>query len=83
VDRGVKLLWMIFLRGDIIVKKGEGRPFLSLILLCEWSGLWNEVEFGCTNRFKVKHLEIMEDFLEGEWTMATIVRQGLTLALVF
>jgi hypothetical protein len=31
----------------------------------------------------VQHLEIVEDFLEEEWTMATIVRQGLTLDLVF
>jgi hypothetical protein len=31
----------------------------------------------------VQHLDIVEDLLEEDWMMETIVRQGWTLALVF
>jgi hypothetical protein len=36
-----------------------------------------------TSRFEVKHLDIVEDLLDGDRTMATIVRQGWELSLVF
>jgi hypothetical protein len=41
-------------------------------------------EYGCTSRFEVQHLDIVEDLLDEDWMMATIVvRQGWTLSLVF
>jgi hypothetical protein len=36
-----------------------------------------------TNRFKVKHLDIVEDFLEKYWIMVAMMRKGWTLDLVF
>jgi hypothetical protein len=36
-----------------------------------------------TSRFKVQHLDIVEDLLDEDQMMETIVRQGWTLALVF
>jgi hypothetical protein len=32
---------------------------------------------------KVQHLDIVEDLLDEDWTMAVAMRQGWTLSLVF
>jgi hypothetical protein len=40
-------------------------------------------EYRNVSRFKVKHLDILEDILDGDRMMTTIVRQVWTLAIVF
>jgi hypothetical protein len=35
------------------------------------------------SRFEVQHLDIVDDLLDEDWMMETVVRQGWTLALVF
>jgi hypothetical protein len=35
------------------------------------------------SRFKVQHLDIVEDLLDEDWMMAVEMRQGWTLSLVF
>jgi hypothetical protein len=40
-------------------------------------------EYECTNRFKVQHLDIVEDLLDEDRMMATMRRKGWTLSLVF
>ena len=41
------------------------------------------LNYGCTSRFKVKNVDIVENVLDEDWMMETIVRQGWTLVLVF
>jgi hypothetical protein len=40
-------------------------------------------EYRCTSRFEVQHLDIVEDLLDEDRMMATTMRQGWTLSLVF
>jgi hypothetical protein len=40
-------------------------------------------KYECDSRFKVQHLDIVEELLDEDQMMATTVRQGWTLDVVF